>query len=303
MKPYTTLFFVCIVAFFMLCRIGTVAALELTAYADTTQFPLMFSLGAGAEANANTRTDISFGGKAQIDFRVARPFSLGIKGVYSMSQTEVKVLEAGALLRWNVFAHEWGSGGVTDLFLQAEGGIALGWEQNPAATDKHGEGEPATDPSGGIAAGIRITFPFSLYLEPYGRFGYPYTWAGGIALGYTFRKKPQPIQKSTPPLPPYEFYNILAWNGETFAYVGKHIGFCVNTGDFRDLNAAIMAENNRILDITAKVLYMNPVYAANRGMQQKPPPTGLMAARTNTIIKMLDERGTAPGIEIMLLRE
>jgi hypothetical protein len=197
-ERYKELLLLKLVVFFILCSLGTVAAQEKANVAS----PHAFSLGLGAEANSNTRENYALGGMAQIDFRVFRLLSVGIKGVYSISDTEVRVIEADAFLRWNALTRAWKNRGETVLFLQAEGGAAFGREQDPAVTNKHGDGEMVIDPSGGITAGIRITTPINLYIEPYGRFGYPYLWAGGVAIGYTFRKKqpsaPKTVIQSTP---------------------------------------------------------------------------------------------------------
>jgi hypothetical protein len=269
---------------------------------NIVKFAPEFSLGLGFEMNANSRENFAFGGMLQMEYRFMRLFSAGIKGVYSMNLTGVKVVEGDAVFRWNAVSHTWKNGGETAFFLQGEGGVAFGWEQNPAVTTKHGDGKPAIDPSGGITAGVRITFPVNLYLEPYGRFGYPYTWSGGIAFGYSFKKKPQsvkesatiaenpsplfiespsqpsnpetfenpppePIQESaaiaaTPPAPPYEYYNVTALRGKHYSTVAWNIAFCAGEADFSGLDAEEIEKNNQALDEAATRMRSDPTYYA-----------------------------------------
>jgi hypothetical protein len=217
-KLRTSLLYTFSLLLFVFCCTGYVDAADAN-YTVTPRFAPQFSLGLGAEANAN-RAPVALGGMLHMDIRFARLFAAGIKGTYSLdfmklpeySFAEDTLIEGDALFRWYALSKAWKprgdkTGGETAIFLQAEAGVALGethfaWDD--AFMPKFNIGGLTSALSGGIAAGVRFTFPNNLYLEPYGRFGYPYTWSGGIALGYTFRKKPQPVA-STPSQPDSEY--------------------------------------------------------------------------------------------------
>jgi hypothetical protein len=193
-KSRTTLPHACLIAFCMLYSIGVVAAQEKS---NVVSFAPVFSLGLGVEVNENSRRDTALGGMFQMDYRFKRSFALGIKGVVSMnsvteknkikknnsikgvasSVSEVADIDVDAFFRWYPFMFDLRRSEIA-VFAQADGGIALVWENK------------TIDPSLGITAGIRFTTPIKLYIEPYGQFGYPNTWTTGIALGYSFVKKP-----------------------------------------------------------------------------------------------------------------
>ena len=122
-----------------------------------------FALGLGLEWNMNSRRN--FGGAAVTGFDYSfNDFAVGLKFTVSYNFNNITVLEPKALFRWYFFGN---------IFAQADIGASFILEQI--------QNTPMF--LGGLRGGIRIPLGEMLFIEPYGRFGYPFAFGFGAITG------------------------------------------------------------------------------------------------------------------------
>jgi hypothetical protein len=130
-------------------------------------------LGLGPEFNMNARENFAGGATLGLDFNLPKTlFALGLTATASYNFEGFITMEPMAMFRW------YSPGGSTGFFVQADAGAFLILEQgefiSPMAL-------------GGIRAGFRLPLGERMYLEPYGRAGYPFMFGiglvGGVRLG------------------------------------------------------------------------------------------------------------------------
>ena len=136
--------------------------------AQTTMF-----VGAGMEANANTREGAALGTSlaSAVDLNLWNQlFSAGIRLGFSGNMDTVNTLETTALFRYYLPLP------ISGLFAQADLGGAFFFE--------NGESYPAF--LGGLAVGWRYNIAKFFYIEPFARGGYPFIWGIGLQAGTSF---------------------------------------------------------------------------------------------------------------------
>jgi hypothetical protein len=137
----------------------------------------LINLGLGAELNMNSRENFAGGIVLGFDYNLPSyiPFAVGLNVTGSSNFLGINVMEFTALFRWyflGVWHEKW--------FLQADIGANTVFEDkiiNPMFT-------------GGLRSGYRFLLGDSFYIEPFGRFGYPYAWGVGVMTGYAFGGNP-----------------------------------------------------------------------------------------------------------------
>jgi len=141
----------------LLCAAGSLCAQE-----------KKFAAGLGAEWNMNSREYFAGGAALSLDYNLPRFFALGLGLCASANFSDTVVLEPSALLRW-YFPRK----GYTGLFAQIDAGAFIIFEDE--------EITPLF--LGGLRAGYRLPLGQSLYVEPYGRLGYPFVFGVGVVAG------------------------------------------------------------------------------------------------------------------------
>ena len=115
----------------------------------------------------NSRDNFAGAAGLSFDYRFHNSFAAGINFTASNNFDGITVLEPAALFRWNFLGA---------FFAQADLGAFLVLE----------EGETSTMFMGGLRAGLRTPLGQALYLEPYGRAGYPFMFGFGALAGMRF---------------------------------------------------------------------------------------------------------------------
>ena len=132
------------------------------------------SVGVGLEMNMNARENFALGIPIHIDYNLtvaSEPLAFGLVTIISNNlkdnDDKFTVIEIGGLARWYFMG-----GGHTGLYGQVELGAYLFTEFD--------EVNPMF--MGGLRAGYRMPFG-NLYVEPFGRAGYPFAWGIGVLAG------------------------------------------------------------------------------------------------------------------------
>jgi hypothetical protein len=129
------------------------------------------ALGIGAEWNMNSRENFAGGAILNFDFDIAPSLALGIVATASTNFYGITVIEPAAFFRWYFLSRE-NSG----WFAQADLGAYLVLED-----------EDFTPMFlGGLRAGIRLPLGERFFIEPFGRFGYPFAFGAGALAGIKF---------------------------------------------------------------------------------------------------------------------
>jgi len=129
-----------------------------------------FFLGLGAEASAYTREGAAVGGSLVLGINLNSYFTTGIRASFFHNMDTLKAIDPVVFFRYYPSSY-------LGLYLQAEGGYAILLEM--------GEIFPVI--SGGLTAGWRFYLGEGWFIEPSGRFGYPYMWGAGLTAGYNFK--------------------------------------------------------------------------------------------------------------------
>jgi hypothetical protein len=124
--------------------------------------------GFGVEINGYTGEGIAAGAQFHFDYAFTKNFSAGLKAAYFNNFDGLSTVEAAALLRGYLSAP-----GTVRVFVQGEGGMAL------FLTDA---GDNFSF-MGGAAAGLRVNTG-KVWIEPYIRGGFPFTYGAGISIGF-----------------------------------------------------------------------------------------------------------------------
>ena len=131
------------------------------------------AIGLGLEWNMNSRED--FGGGAVIGFDynlpVSVPLALGAVVTTSYNFNNIVIVEPAALFRWYFL-----NSGRQGFFAQADLGAHILLEDGAAELRF----------LGGLRGGYRLPLAKVLYIEPYGRIGYPFAFAIGAMAGVQF---------------------------------------------------------------------------------------------------------------------
>jgi hypothetical protein len=123
--------------------------------------------------NFNSRENFSSGAALGFDIDIPYFIAMGAGCTASHDSGNLIVLEPAALFRWYVIGMK--TQQHAGFFLQADGGAYLILEDE--------EVTPLF--AGGLRIGYRQLMD-SFYIEPYGRFGYPYVFGVGLSAGVKF---------------------------------------------------------------------------------------------------------------------
>jgi outer membrane protein OmpA-like peptidoglycan-associated protein len=304
--------------------------------AESEQFYKGISAGAGMDLNGYSRDGVSLGGLISVDYRFLPILAAGFKSGFGCDFTAITHAEAEIFTRLYFLRYTKPLNGLM-IFSQLEGGAAGIWENNSS-----GGKENIWTFSGALAAGLRLGLPSNFYAECYVRGGYPFIWGASIVLGHTFtgkRSSPKagpvkteaepktepenPVQPSKPVEPlvrkaeqpvvdsasapsptPVVKYPVIS-DGDAVAAAFQDIIFRDNGADFTDLDGAIVALNNEILDRISEFLKQNPEYKLRIEGYANPVQTTPRAKaveeerfllpiskeRANTILELLAVRG------------
>jgi hypothetical protein len=129
------------------------------------------AVGIGAEWNMNSRENFAAGAALGFDYNLASSFALGLAVTGSSNFSGIAVIEPAAIIRWYFL-----SSGDTGLFAQADLGCFMILE----------DGGLTPLFAGGFRGGFRLPFGKPLYVEPYGRIGYPFAFGIGALVGIRF---------------------------------------------------------------------------------------------------------------------
>jgi hypothetical protein len=124
----------------------------------------------GPEWNMNSRENFAAGAVLGLDYTINELFAAGLKGAMSYNFDGIAVAEPAGFFRW--YFLDTGQG---RFFVQGDLGASLIFEDS------------TTNPlfAGGLAAGYRLPLN-RIYLEPSGRFGYPFAFGLGLMAGIGF---------------------------------------------------------------------------------------------------------------------
>ena len=143
-----------------------------------------WGVNAGVEMNMNSGNHhelhsiaaLGFGVHTGGDYNINDMFTAGLNLNFSFS--DLFAFEAAGFFRWyflRILPKV--PGFLRNIFVQADLGV---W----AGNDSHTK---AAKFLGGGSAGIRFRLPGNFYIEPYGRFGYPFLFGVGVTAGYRFK--------------------------------------------------------------------------------------------------------------------
>jgi len=130
------------------------------------------SVGLGPEFNMNARENFAGALSLSIDYQLPVQLAIGLSVIGSANFSETNVLEAAGIFRWYILGDNH-----TGLFVQTDLGLHLISERSVI--------KPMF--GGGLRAGYRLLLGESFYIEPYGRFGFPYFYGVGVLAGMPFR--------------------------------------------------------------------------------------------------------------------
>ena len=141
---------------------------------------LHWSLGISAEGNMNVPKGYALGAGLYgmfvlPDWVKTGRFSAGVKLLYSTEFKRYGLFDTAVLFRWNFYDFTKVKSCDSGFFVQAEGGISLGWNGKTAKPFVFGLGEGTF--------GYRFAVK-NFFIEPYIRGGYPVIWAAGISGGF-----------------------------------------------------------------------------------------------------------------------
>ena len=138
---------------------------------ETTGKTQKAAIGIGPEWNMNARDNFAAGAVLAFDYSFGSSFAAGINVTASSNFSGITVLEPAALFCW----YFPGSDHV-GWFVQAEAGTYLVLE----------DGDVTPMFLGGIRAGLRLPLGSLFFIEPFGRFGYPFAFGVGCLAGVKF---------------------------------------------------------------------------------------------------------------------
>ena len=126
------------------------------------------AIGMGPEWNMNARNNFAGGAALSFDYALPYSFAAGLSFTVSANFSGFTVMEPAAAVRRYFF-----SDGQNGLFAQADLGCYIFFEDE----------EIISLFAGGLRGGYRLPLTPSLYIEPYGRIGYPFAFGIGTVVG------------------------------------------------------------------------------------------------------------------------
>jgi len=157
----------------------------------------VISIGIGPELNMNSRENYAGGLSLNMEYQlpVSRfQLSTGLTVTLSHNFSNTFVFEATGMFRW-YFPDITHNG----FFTQIDLGTHMITERGVFA--------PLFE--AGLRAGYRMPLGEKYYIEPYGRFGFPYFWGAGVLAGINFQKTKSP-KKNTNNITDYETESYLS---------------------------------------------------------------------------------------------
>jgi len=131
----------------------------------------VISIGIGPEFNMNSRENFAGGFVVSIDYKLpisAIQLAAGLTMTTSFNFSDALSFEVTGMVRWYFLRIK-----NLNFFAQADAGMHLIVENNISVVLIEG----------GLRAGLRMPIGDLFYIEPYGRFGYPYAWGMGVLAG------------------------------------------------------------------------------------------------------------------------
>ena len=170
----------CVPVFLGMMAASVLFAQEVNEEAKGQKDALNWSLGFSAEGNMNVPKGYALGAGLYglivlPDWVKAGRFSAGVKLLYSTEFKRYGLFDTALLLRWNFYDFAKLKKPDSGFFVQAEGGVSLGWNGKASKPFVFGLGE--------AAFGYRFTVK-NFFIEPYIRGGYPVIWAAGVSGGF-----------------------------------------------------------------------------------------------------------------------
>ena len=141
------------------------------AFAEEEQASSKVAIGIGPEWNMNSRENFAAGGILAFDLNIGSSLSIGINATVSTNFDEIMVIEPVANFRWYFLGSNH-----TGWFVQADVGAYLVME----------DGDLTPLFMGGLRAGLRLPLGETLFVEPFGRVGYPFAFGVGVLAGVKF---------------------------------------------------------------------------------------------------------------------
>ncbi|GMO19600.1 MAG: hypothetical protein Ta2A_26960 [Treponemataceae bacterium] len=188
LKEMKTIHIIALYASVFFCGMAHLAAQEDIPFSSDR-----FSIAGGFEANGNARDTLSVGVVLHTEYSFLPHVSIGLKGSYSVGFSKISAfpqslhsIEASAFIKWSIRSND----KMVVPFLQPEAGTLISLDktakEDGEASETGTTGSSVISASTGLTVGVRINVTESFYIEPYGRVGYIYFWAGGILFGGTF---------------------------------------------------------------------------------------------------------------------
>ena len=131
-----------------------------------------FAIGLGPEWNMNSKKNFGGGAVLAFDFNFGSSFAAGINATGSTNFSGLAVIEPAAMFRWYFLSRKH-----SGLFIQADAGAYFVFENDEDYPVKF---------LGGLRAGFRLPLGARFFVEPYGRFGYPFMFGFGLLAGVRF---------------------------------------------------------------------------------------------------------------------
>jgi hypothetical protein len=129
------------------------------------------AVGLGAEFNMASRQNFAAGVVVNLIFNLPNSTAMGLSITGSMNFNNIYVLEPALLVRHYSFQDDH-----SGFFMQFDVGTYIALEEKSSTLMIES----------GLAGGYRIPIGASFYVEPYGRFGYPFAFGLGVMTGICF---------------------------------------------------------------------------------------------------------------------
>ncbi|MCL2758989.1 MAG: hypothetical protein FWD22_02120 [Treponema sp.] len=129
------------------------------------------AIGIGPEWNMNSRENFAAGGVIAFYLNIGSSLSFGINATVSTNFDEIIVIEPAANFRWYFLGSDHAG-----WFVQVDAGAYLVMEDDDLT--------PLF--LGGLRAGLRLPLGETLFVEPFGRLGYPFAFGVGVLAGVRF---------------------------------------------------------------------------------------------------------------------
>ena len=158
--------------------------LMLTQAGFTEERDSAISVGMGPEFNMNSRENFAGAICVNMEYQLpffALPLSVGLTITASSNFDDTSVMETTGMARWYFLGTTY-----TGFFAQFDIGTHFILERDI----------PVTLFETGLRGGYRLPLGDTFYVEPYGRFGYPYFIGFGVLAGMTISLAPDPSRNN-----------------------------------------------------------------------------------------------------------